>query len=80
MRLAASLIATSALADCPPIDTCPWDLNQTHYIQHEPSVKDRLEHITLYQLVLHDDGSFSMVPTEPQAPPATPMKETASHR
>ena len=80
MRLAAFLTATSALADCPPIDTCPWDLNQTHYIHNEPSLEDRLEHITTYQIMLHDDGSFSMQPTEPQAPPATPIDSTASRR
>ena len=80
MRLAAGLMVTTVCADCPPIDTCPWDLNQTHYLEHVPDLRHRLEHITLYQLVLHEDGSFSMVPTEPQAPPVTPIEETASHR
>lgn len=80
MRLAACLITASATADCPPIDTCPWDLNQTHHIHSEPTRRDRIEHITLYQLKLHQDGSFSMVPMKPQAPPATPMHQTASVR
>ena len=80
MRLAAFLTAATAAADCPPIDTCPWDLNQTHYLEHVPDLRHRLEHITLYQLMLHEDGSFSMQPMEPQAPPTTPMNQTASHR
>ena len=74
MRLAAGLMVTTVCADCPPIDTCPWDLNQTHHIQHEPVTP---ETVMLYQLMLHEDGSFSMQPMEPQAPP---MNETASHR
>lgn len=31
------LVATSVHADCPPIDTCPWDLNTTHHITHAPA-------------------------------------------
>jgi len=25
---------TSTYADCPPVDTCPWDVNTTHYMPH----------------------------------------------
>lgn len=34
MRLAAALICSAAWADCPPVDTCPWDLNTTHHVPH----------------------------------------------
>ncbi len=47
MRLITGLLFTSvAVADCPPVDTCPWDVNTTHHISHTPEPPIITSHFT----------------------------------